>query len=613
MSKQDTSGVVLTVGDIDQIAVRIGEMWDKYNTERINALNTGEEARQYVFATDLDTTGSAIQPHKNRTHQPKLTQLSDTLQSQYYEASLSMPRFFKFKGATPEDFEKAIRVEAWVRTKLEQKKFRETIGRQLLADYTNYGNCFAEVNYIIEVDDQGRTLYKGPDITRVAPIDIVFNNRAANFSTAPKITRHLMHIAKLKELPSKFPNSGFRGSTIDKAIDSRLDNFLDDWVQILKDRGLNFDGYGGYDAYFKTGLAEVLVYRGDVFNPSTGESNINRVVYVVDRVHVIRDEPTRSPKNFDGLHHAGWRVRNDNLWAQGPLDNLLGMQYRINHLENAKADAFDLIINPPLFIKGIDIQEPSEGYAPGASYYGGVEEDVKMLVLDKGVLSTNNEIAAYHRMMEDFAGAPPDSRGIRTPGEKTAFEVQKLDANATMMFVDKARNFERMLETILKEIFELMLVNFDGADYAEIFDDENGVALLKELSQEDVNARGEFVAVGARHWVRRNRETVELQNFQLGPMQDPKVRMHIKGIDLAKLYERKLQLEDEKLVEAFAGVKEDVQAQAIAQAEQQSLQQATGQEEPAAQATPGDTEAVQRGQGKPEGGPVPSERGGAIS
>ena len=211
--------------------------------------------------------------------------------------------------------------------------------------------------------------------------------------------------------------------------------------------------------------------------------------------------------------------------------------------------------------------------------------------------------------MEDFAGAPPDSRGIRTPGEKTAFEVQKLDANATMMFVDKARNFERMLETILKEIFELMMVNFDGADYAEIFDDEDGVTVLEELSEEDVNARGEFVAVGARHWVRRNRETVELQNFQLGPMQDPKVRMHVRGLDLAKLYERKLQLEDEKLIEEFAGVKEDVQAQAVAQAEQQSLQQATGQGEAAAQAAPGDTEAVQRRQGKPEGGPTPGQGG----
>jgi hypothetical protein len=609
MSKQDTSGVVLTVGDVDEVAVRIGEMWDKYNQERINALHTGEEARQYIFATDLDTTGSAIQPHKNRTHQPKLTQLSDTLQSQYYEASLSMPRFFKFKGATPEDFEKARRVEAWVRTKLEQKKFRETVGRELLADYTNYGNCFAEVNYIVETDDLGRVTYKGPDISRVAPMDLVFNNREVSFAKAPKITRHLTHVAELKKLPLKFPGGGFKPKIIQKALDTRLDNYLDDWVQVLKDRGLNFDGYGGYDAYFKTGLAEVLVYRGDVFNPTTGESDTNRVVYVVDRVHVIRDEPTRSPKNFDGLHHAGWRVRNDNLWAQGPLDNLLGMQYRINHLENAKADAFDLLINPPLFIKGIDIIEPSEGYAPGVSYYGGVDEDVKILAPNTAILSTNNEIAAYHRMMEDFAGAPPDSRGIRTPGEKTAFEVQKLDANATMMFVDKARNFERLLETILKEIFELMMVNFDGTDYAEIFDDEDGVTLLEELSQEDVNARGEFVAVGARHWVRRNRETVELQNFQLGPMQDPKVRMHIRGFDLAKLYERKLQLEDESLIEEFAGVKEDVQAQAVAQAEQQSLQKATGQEDAAAQAAPGDTEAVQRRQGKPEGGPTPGQGG----
>jgi hypothetical protein len=36
----------------------------------------------------------------------------------------------------------------------------------------------------------------------------------------------------------------------------------------------------------------------------------------------------------------------------GPLDNLVGMQYRIDHLENLKADVFDLIAFPPLKIKG---------------------------------------------------------------------------------------------------------------------------------------------------------------------------------------------------------------------------------------------------------------------
>ena len=48
---------------------------------------------------------------------------------------------------------------------------------------------------------------------------------------------------------------------------------------------------------------------------------------------------------------AGWRPRPDNLYAMGPLDNLVGMQYRIDHLENLKSDVFDQIAYPILKIR----------------------------------------------------------------------------------------------------------------------------------------------------------------------------------------------------------------------------------------------------------------------
>lgn len=54
-----------------------------------------------------------------------------------------------------------------------------------------------------------------------------------------------------------------------------------------------------------------------------------------------------SSRNWLGktsIVHAGWRYRPDNLWAMGPLDNIVGMQYRIDHLENLKADAMDLAV-----------------------------------------------------------------------------------------------------------------------------------------------------------------------------------------------------------------------------------------------------------------------------
>ena len=96
MSKSQSSGTMLTINDVSDVAVRIAELWDRYTTEKRNALTLNEEARRFIYATDIDSTSAADLPHKNRTHQPKITQIADTLKSQYFEASLSMPEFFRY-------------------------------------------------------------------------------------------------------------------------------------------------------------------------------------------------------------------------------------------------------------------------------------------------------------------------------------------------------------------------------------------------------------------------------------------------------------------------------------------------------------------------------------
>ena len=163
-----------------------------------------------------------------------------------------------------------------------------------------------------------------------------------------------------------------------------------------------------------------------------------------------------------------------------------------------------------------------------------------------------------------------------------------------------------MLETILREVFELMLLNYDGSDLVEIFDDITGENELKELSLTTANSRGTFTATGAKHWQRRNRLMTELANFMQGPFQDPKLRMHLSGEKLAELIEQHMDLEDDGIIEKFAGVKEDVHAQAIAQAEaQQFSEQDTGGAVRAGDASGTGTE-VPPGQENTEGGGVPA-------
>ena len=126
----------------------------------------------------------------------------------------------------------------------------------------------------------------------------------------------------------------------------------------------------------------------------------------------------------DPIFHVGWRDRPDNLYSMGPLDNLVGMQYRIDHLENLKADVFDQIAYPVLKIRG-DVEDFD--FEPNARIYLGDEGDVGYLVPDSTALNADFQIQNIEAKMEMMAGAPREAMGIRSAGEKTAFEVNQLD------------------------------------------------------------------------------------------------------------------------------------------------------------------------------------------
>ena len=51
MSKSQSSGTMLTVNDVSDVAVRIAELWERYTTEKRNALTLNEEARRFIYAT----------------------------------------------------------------------------------------------------------------------------------------------------------------------------------------------------------------------------------------------------------------------------------------------------------------------------------------------------------------------------------------------------------------------------------------------------------------------------------------------------------------------------------------------------------------------------------
>src|SRR5690606_10429564 len=102
----------------------------------------------------------------------------------------------------------------------------------------------------------------------------------------------------------------------------------------VQDSFYQIDGFTSFRNYLESGYAEILTFYGDIYEPETGEFYKNHIIQVVDRHKVIRKGPNPSDFGTSGILHAGWRPRQDNLWAMGPLENLVGLQYRLDHVEN---------------------------------------------------------------------------------------------------------------------------------------------------------------------------------------------------------------------------------------------------------------------------------------
>lgn len=270
--------------------------------------------------------------------------------------------------------------------------------------------------------------------------------------------------------------------------------------------------------------------------------------------------------------HVSWRYRPDNLYGMGPLDNLVGMQYRIDHLENLKADAMDLAVHPPLAITG-NVEEFTWG--PNCEIYIGEGGSISELGKSfSGVIGANNEIASLEMKMEEMAGAPKQAMGIRTPGEKTAFEVQTLEMAASRIFQDKITNFEvNLLEPALNRMLEVSRRNMDGADMIRVMDDDLGVVQFLEITKEDITASGKLRPVGARHFAAQATMVQNMMGLVNSPLwTDPGVRGHFSGKAVAQMVEEILGLEKFSIYRDNAQVFESFETQQLVSQAQEELE-----------------------------------------
>jgi hypothetical protein len=523
--------------DPHALAVDIANRWTTWNKARQPKLEEWKELRNYIYATDTRTTSNSKLPWTNSTTTPKLTQIADNLHANYFSALFPQKRWFRFEANDQDSATKSKRdvIQAYMENKIRQSDFTTTVSK-LLNDYVQYGNCFATVEFTRDVSEfeMGEYVpnYVGPRLVRLSPFDVCFNPIAPDFDDSPKIIRSVITLGEIARKVEESVDNAYMSQILEKMLGNRAHASGND-IDVSKSQGFIADGFSSLQEYYESNYVELLTFYGDIYDNDTGVFHKNRVITVVDRSYILSNEQNPSWLGKSPVFHAGWRERPDNLYAMGPLDNLVGMQYRIDHLENLKADVFDQIAYPILKIRG-DVEDFD--FEPAARIYMGEEGDVGYLVPDSTALNADFQIQNLENKMEMLAGAPREAMGIRSAGEKTAFEVNQLMTAAGRIFQHKTAHFERVfLEPILNSMLESARRNMDYADTVRVLNDNTGLFFFEQITKEDIKANGRIVPMGARHFAERaNRVQGLTQLYQL-KLADPTMAAHLSGKEFARL------------------------------------------------------------------------------
>ena len=581
------AGKVAQIRDLinrESLAKTLSGLYDRWRIQRYEKEKEWNELRNYLFATDTTKTSNSKLPWKNKTTLPKLTQIRDNLHANYMDALFPNDSWLKWEGydlsAVTASKRKAI--EAYMKNKIRESDFRETVS-QLVYDYIDYGNAFGEIVFenkvrVDPITGEETLLYRGPKLERVSPYDIIFNPTARTFADSPKFTRYLKTLGELRKDLEERPDLNYDIGAFEKAVQTRRSITSFRMEDVNKAEGFLVDGFGTLQEYYQSGLIEILEFEGDIYDEINDKLLSNRIITIVDRSYVIRNIENPSWLGKDTKHHVGWRTRPDNLYAMGPLDNLVGLQYRVDHLENLKADALDMTIHPPIVVQG-DV-EPFE-WRPETTIHVPEDGNVSTLPPNSAAFQVNNEIGVLLALMEEMAGAPREAMGIRSPGEKTAFEVQQLQNAAGRIFQHKVNKFEvEFIEPILNMMLEIARRNIDIPELVKIMDDDLGVTDFISITKEDITAKGKLRPIGARHYAARAQLVQNLMGIFNSPIGQT-IAPHVSSKRLAQMVEEYMGFEQYDFIQDNVAITEQAETQRLVQQTQQTLaiEQATPLEE----------------------------------
>lgn len=556
----------------------IASLWTKWDTAVTKYFSLADEVLQYLYATSTTDTTNVSNGHDHTTHNPKLTQIYDNLKANYRKGLFTGPRWFDFVGSDLNSMEreKTLKVNKYLELKHKQNGFFNVVDT-LIDDFIIYGNAFAQVEFgrnTHQVPNGVASIsYQGPVVRRISPRDIRFDCTGADFVRVPKVVREIMDLGEFFRYADEV-GDGWDEEVVNHIRELRRSLHGMPVDAINKYAQINIDGFGSAGIYYNSGSLEILRFYGDFYSPEEQKLYKNYEIVVVDRQYILAERPLNTLTGFPHIYHVGWRNRVENLWGMGPLDNLVGMQYMIDHLANAKADAFDQMLAPDRVIAG-DVIQRKQRPDGGIDYVVPERGQVYNLAPDTTVLNADLQIQVLERSMEKYAGAPEETLGIRSPGEKTKFEVQNLSNRQENLFQQKLETLDVLLENILNAELEVSISERNTIDVLRTSTDE-GYPILLTITKDDLVVNGRIYALGAANNRRKQRIVQDLASFINLTGQDPEVRQHFAPLKIAQLLEQLLEFEEYNLVDKFSRITEQGEAQLFAQTVQKEAQSAAG-------------------------------------
>jgi hypothetical protein len=245
------------------------------------------------------------------------------------------------------------------------------------------------------------------------------------------------------------------------------------------------------------------------------------------------------------------------------------MQYKLDKLENMRADVFDMIANPTVVERG-DVDFYGIRGAPGGRYVVDEQGDVKYLVPDTTVLSADFQISNTLEMMEEMAGSPRNASGFRTPGEKTKFEVQFLDQAGSRVFRDRVARYENdFLGPILDDMIQLARDNLGDVDMISSTNDKFNTIDFINITRDELAVSGRLRAKGSSLYAERANALQNLVSIMGSPVAQI-FQQHVSRIKLAKALEELGDFKQFGIIMDNIGVQEDQSTQRMANQSQES-------------------------------------------